>query len=343
MANLTRASQELFRRSPDECFPSLSVLSQHCLWQKEQAAEVWQPPRAINTTAVGGGTLMLAHGDSPERYRLNDWSFSQLCRLAGVAKETVNRLSPDTAARVFGETLPRGNKPLQLFTQGDQLRSIHAASYTRLFNAELLAVIQEFATDFEPPPKGFNGATGLYGGEQDMFCFLIDPLGWTEIGGEAFAPGFFVWNSEVGSRAVGIETFWFQAVCQNHIVWDAVEVVEFTRKHTTNVHEALGEVRRIIEALVAKRDARRDKFAAAIQRAMQAKLGDDAEEVQKVLSQHTIPRALAREAIEIARQQGRFTIFTIVDALTRLAGKLVNAGDRTEIDQRAARLLALAA
>jgi hypothetical protein len=222
MANLTRASQELFRRSPDECFPSLSVLSQHCLWQKEQAAEVWQPPRAINTTAVGGGTLMLAHGDSPERYRLNDWSFSQLCRLAGVAKETVNRLSPDTAARVFGETLPRGNKPLQLFTQGDQLRSIHAASYTRLFNAELLAVIQEFATDFEPPPKGFNGATGLYGGEQDMFCFLIDPLGWTEIGGEAFAPGFFVWNSEVGSRAVGIETFWYQQVCCNHIVWDAV-------------------------------------------------------------------------------------------------------------------------
>jgi hypothetical protein len=125
--------------------------------------------------------------------------------------------------------------------------------------------------------------------------------------------------------------------------WGVVEVIEFTRKHTTNVHEALGEVRRIIEALVAKRDARRDKFAAAIQRAMQAKLGDDAEEVQKVLSQHTIPRALAREAIEIARQQGRFTIFTIVDALTRLAGKLVNAGDRTEIDQRAARLLALAA
>ena len=55
-----------------------------------------------------------------------------------------------------------------------------------------------------------------------MFCFLIDPAGWTEIGGQAFAPGFFVWNSEVGSRSVGIETFWFQAVCQNHIVWDAV-------------------------------------------------------------------------------------------------------------------------
>jgi type I restriction-modification system DNA methylase subunit len=34
-----------------------------------------------------------------------------------------------------------------------------------------------------------------------MFCFLIDPKGWIEIDGEAFAPGFFVWNSEVGRRA----------------------------------------------------------------------------------------------------------------------------------------------
>ena len=105
MANLTRASQELFRRSPDECFPSLSVLSQHCLWQKEQAVELWQPPRAIGTSAVSGGTLMLANGDGPDRYRLNDWSFSQLCRLAGVAKETVSR------AGERNDSPPAGNPP----------------------------------------------------------------------------------------------------------------------------------------------------------------------------------------------------------------------------------------
>src|SRR4029079_4004558 len=72
-----------------------------------------------------------------------------------------------------------------------------------------------------------------------MFAFLIDPAGWTEIGGDAFAPGFFVWNSEVGRRSLGVQTFWFQAVCQNHIVWDAVDVFEFTRKQRANVHEKL--------------------------------------------------------------------------------------------------------
>ena len=61
-----------------------------------------------------------------------------------------------------------------------------------------------------------------------------------------------------------------------------MEVVEFSRKHTANVHEALSEIRQVIEALVRKRDERRDGFAKVIQPAMETKLGDDADEVQKV-------------------------------------------------------------
>ena len=146
--------------------------------------------------------------------------------------------------------MPQANKPLQLFTEDDLVRSIHGHSYTRLHNADLVTMLREFAADFQPPQKAgaTGGGTGLYCGEQDLFCFLIDPTGWAEIDGEAFAPGFFVWNSEVGKRSVGISTFWFQAVCANHIVWDAVEVVEFTRKHTGKVGEALGDIRRIVEA-----------------------------------------------------------------------------------------------
>jgi hypothetical protein len=272
---------------------------------------------------------------------MNDWSFSQLCRFAGVGRETVNRLSVATAQRVFAETLPSGNKPIQLFTQGDCLRSLHGASYTRLFDADLVALLQEFAVDFHPPQKAAGGGTGLYAGEQDMFCFLIDPTGWTEIEGEAFAPGFFLWNSEVGKRSLGVQTFWFQAVCQNHIVWDAVEVVDYSRKHTASVHESLSEVRRIIEALVAKRDERRDGFVKVIAKAMQTKLGDDAEEVAEAVAKSGVSRSAIKQALEIAQQQGRFTIFALVDALTRVAGRSEFAGDRTDADERAAKLLDL--
>ena len=264
------------------------------------------------------GTLA-ANGDG--HFDLNDWSFAQLCKLANVSKDTVNRLSPTTASRVFAETLPTGTKPLQLLTTHDTVRAIHQASYTRLFNVDLLTMVREFATDFVPPQPanveakpadvsaddvpfdvdpepvapsqdgrstGEPEATGLYCGEQDMFCFLIDPTGWAEIEGQAFAPGFFIWNSEVGRRSVGVQTFWFQAICQNHIVWDAVEVADFSRKHTANVHESLAEIRRRIEVLVEKRDQRRDGFVQVIRKAMATRLGDDADEVLKLLTKQGI-------------------------------------------------------
>jgi len=379
MQNLTLASAELFRRRPDECFATFDELWRNCQEAKARSIERWHPPAEIQLD-VGAGGLGLTLGEVG-MFGLNDWSFSQLCSLAGVSKDTVNKLSSSTASEVFRETLPGGTKPLQVMTtecNADPLvRSVHGVSYTRLFDADLLSMVREFATDFQPPqearfaPGGQStgdgaptsdgtgraddlppwegseqprtrGGTGLYRGEQDMFVFLIDPLGWTEIGGEAFAPGFFLWNSEVGKRSIGVQTFWFQAVCQNHIVWDAVEVVDFSRKHTANVHESFCEIRRIIERLVAKRDERRDGFARVIGKAMATTLGETGDQMLKLLSGRGIPRSVAKEALKIAQESGRFTVFSVVDALTRLNGRMKNVGERTDADVKAASLLAMA-
>ena len=285
------------------------------------------------------GSLQLSIDVEP--FTMSDWSFGQLCKLAEVNRETINRLTPETASRVLAETLPGQGKPLQILTRGPIVRAVHAASYTRLHNADLLAMVSEFATDFQPPQKGIDQATGMYCGEQDMFCFLIDPTGWAEIEGEAFAPGFFLWNSEVGKRSLGIKTFWFQAVCQNHIVWDATEVVDFSRKHTANVHEALRDIRDIIARLVETRDARRDGFVAVMKKAMHQYVGDNSEEALDVLQKRGITRALAKEAVAIAETHGRFTIFALVDALTRLSARMNFAGDRAEADEKASALLRL--
>jgi len=119
--------------------------------------------------------------------------------------------------------------------------------------------------------------------------------------------------------------------------------VEYTRKHTANVRDSLDPLRQIIENLVAKRDARRDGFVKVIQKAMTERLGKDAEEVLKALQSQGIPKSIAKEATDIAQKQGSFTIFSLVDALTRMASKLPNAGDRTEADMKASSLLTLAA
>jgi hypothetical protein len=175
-----------------------------------------------------------------------------------------------------------------------------------------------------------------------MFAFGIDPDGWVEIEGQNFAPGFFVWNSEVGRRSLGVQAFWYQAICQNHIVWDATEVVELKRRHIGNVQEALDDVREVIAELVKKRDERRDSFASAIKLAMATPFGEDAEEVRKTLAKHGVSSRLADQAIELVTPWESYSVFGIVDALTRIAGRSENAGDRLLVDQKAASLLSLA-
>ena len=340
MATLTAANRELYRRGPDETFSSLTELHDHCRQERQYSSDVWQLPHTLQPHVHEGELLIPL--DKGGHAALTDWSFSQLCRLSGISKDTVNRLQPETARLAFRDTLPHGDKPIQLLTTSASVRSVHGVSYTRLWNAELLETIRDVAPEFQPAQTAFNGATGLYCGEQDMFCFLIDPTGWVEIGGEAFAPGFFVWNSEVGRRSLGLQTFWFQRVCQNHIVWDAVDVIDFSRKHTANVRDGLLEIRRHIEALVKKRNARRDSFAAALGKAMQTRLGDDAEDVAKQLGKHGIPQGFIKEALAIAETQGGFTIFALVDALTRLTQRVTYAADRTEVDAKVAGLLSLA-
>ena len=341
MANLKRAHQELFKRTPDENFESLPALWEFCNRQKEASLDRWHSPQSLDVRSDDGRFVVDCGSDGA--FGLTEWAFSQLCRYNGIAKDTVNRLAVDTASQVVRETMPAGRKPLQILTQDNHVRSIHGTQYTRLWNADLVMLLREFATDFEPPQKAAGGGTGLYAGEQDMFAFLIDPLGWVEIEEQAFAPGFFVWNSEVGRRSLGIQTFWFQAVCQNHIVWDAVEIVEWTRKHTGNVHDGLSKIREIVAALVEKRDARKDGFADTIRKAMSTTLGADADECLKVLGQNGIPRALAKQTLDIARENGALTIFAVVDALTRLAGEIKFAGGRTEADERASNLLSFVA
>lgn len=345
MTQLTRAHQELYCRPEDERFETLIDLHRHCQSLKDRSYRIKEPGTEFHPVFEQGHVALKIDGNNP--LALNDWSFSQVCSLSGVAKDTVTRLQPQTAAQVLSETLPHRvdeETDLQaLVIDNSTIRAVTGGTYRRLWSADLTTLLLEFATDFSPPQRGFNGATGLYAGEQDLFCFMIDPTGWAEIGGEAFAPGFFVWNSEVGKRTVGISTFWFQAVCQNHIVWDATEVIEWTRKHTGKVKDSLGEIRSVIEALVQKRDERKDGFAKVIANAMQTSYGTDAEDVQKLLAKGGFTKTVAKRAAEIAQRRGLFTIWSIVDALTQLARETKHAGSRTEADQKASALLALAA
>ena len=44
---LTRGSQELFRRSPDESFATLADLWRHCQKQREESSDLWERPESL--------------------------------------------------------------------------------------------------------------------------------------------------------------------------------------------------------------------------------------------------------------------------------------------------------
>jgi len=189
MVNLKRAHEQLFRRTRDEKFESLPELMAHCRSQREVSQELWHPPGLL-LPQVGSRSMEL-HLGSDGAFALNHWSFSQLCSLCGVSRDTINKLSPETASRALQETRPTGAKPMQVFVNEDTVRAIHGTQYSRLWNTDLLDAVLDAAPDFQPPQTAAGGGTGLYAGQEDLFIFLIDPAGWTDIEGQPFAPGLF--------------------------------------------------------------------------------------------------------------------------------------------------------
>ena len=116
MVSLTRANRELYRRGPDETFHTLKDLHEHCRQERQYSTDVWQLPQTLQPSLCDGElTVTLEKNDG---VGLTDWSFTQLCRLAGISKDTVNRFNPDTARLAFRDTLPSGEKPVQLLTTG---------------------------------------------------------------------------------------------------------------------------------------------------------------------------------------------------------------------------------
>lgn len=94
---------------------------------------------------------------------------------------------------------------------------------------------QEHAACSDDAPKASEDErAGLYASDRDVFMFMIDGGSILEAGPRAeLNRGFFVWNSEVGSKTFGLCTFLFNKVCGNNIVWGATDVNRLVIRHTS--------------------------------------------------------------------------------------------------------------
>lgn len=246
----------------------MSILRQPLVKQPEQHGGA---TFTTDETATGLA-LVSAAGHA---YRPSHHAFSQLAALAGAPAGYLRSLPAAMAADClnYGLHVARDIEEIGLLLQrnGDStLRAATGPNYGRIWDDEIVSTLVDLYGDgvsgrFRVPGEFGSRVevtkenTTLYAGDRDMFVFLTDEENRIEVPNRrdgktgSLARGFLVYNSEVGSRSFGIETFLFDYVCRNRIVWGASNHQTFRMRHTSGAPDRWLE--RLQPALRAYADA----------------------------------------------------------------------------------------
>lgn len=315
-------------------------------------------------------TGMAVIGPSGAAYRPSHHAFSQLAQLAGAPAGYLRDLPAAMASDClnYGLHVNRDVAEIGLLLQrnGDStLRAATGPNYGRIWDSEIVRTLTDLYGDgltgrfrvpgeFGQRVEVTKDNTTLYAGDRDMFVFLTDEENRIEIPNRrdgqsgSLARGFLVYNSEVGSRSFGIETFLFDYVCMNRIIWGATNHQTFRMRHTSGAPDRWLE--KLQPALRAYADASTEGVTDLIAAAQTARIaktegGDsNAEAVNNfLLKRFTKAQANGISAAHML-EEGR-PIETLWDAsvgATAYAKGIEWQNERVEIERKGGELLALA-
>lgn len=385
MTNLMTASNQWFKRPEDERFPnSKAAHAKAYQWYTESVESQPIPFRklhVIDTYDEPFGDLEL-EGPSGETAKFTDWSFGQLCQRVKMQRDLPARISRGTAANAFNELIEKAdNKDAVLLIHqngGTAVRSMNSEIYTRIWNHEIfqwLMSIEERgwrtpparpaipgqhtrrATEEDILPNSQAAALGIKVGDviadagtycsaHDMFAFRVHET--LDVDGQALNRGFFVWNSEVGARSLGLDWFIYDAICGNHIVWGAEMLGSIRIRHVGKnglSYRLSSEMEGTVEEYERTSP---DLIVGAVREAKSVKLGEDKEKVVESIDKMKIGinSKLLEEAFDIASMTPRYgnprSAWAMTQGLTELSQqKYANWADkRTDMDRAAGRILA---
>lgn len=251
-----------------------------------------------------------------------------------------------------------------------ELRAVTGPDYGRIYDHELVSAVQRIAgngtgntrwkvpgtldwatSTYNPFVEVTAETTTLYASDRDVFLFLVDDTHPIEAGKLAdgspdlYFRGFYCWNSEVGSKTLGIASFYLRGVCQNRNLWGVEGFEEITIRHSKYAasrfaHEAAPALERFATSSPAP-------FVAGIRAARERIVATTDEERTDFLTKRAgFGRTDAGKIIDTAlREEGRApeSIFDFVQGITAVARAKEHQDARLELEQRAKRLLDKAA
>lgn len=369
MRNLMQASNQWASRPDDERFLSLDELREAVLDRRNLSREIVLPSDHLTVEADGSEIVVVPRPDLAATHskheairgsRLTNWTFNQLCARAepSVPGSFVSRLPTELAVVNLAwclESADRKDAKFLMTENGQtQLRSITSSTYGRIWDHEVVEAVQKRIDPdvWKIPSASYasrdpKAATTLYASDRDIFLFMVDETHPIEVNGDRLHRGFFVWNSETGKCVFGIKTFLYRYVCDNRIVWGASNEVEVKVRHTKG-----GPARFVAEAAPALAqyvESSTQTEVRAIQYANAHTIGDDRNEVVSWLQKRGFTKSLAllgaRKAEEEADLRGGDprSLYHVVNGLTDAAKDSKHTDARLKLEERAGKLLDLAA
>ena len=367
-----RVSSQWFSRPDDERYLSLSALNAAVRARSERATTRTVETRTLRVEASRDSAerLALTVPGRAEPIAPTNWSFGQMCSLIGAPASYLRQLpAPLAGINLQHGLLSHRAEQVKTLEAEDgrlELRAVTGPDYGRIWDHELVEAVMRIAGDgtgdtrwkvpglldwstmtHNPFVAVTKDTTTLYASDRDIFLFLVDDTHPIEAGRlpngdpDLYFRGFYCWNSEVGSKTLGMASFFLRAVCMNRNIWGAEGFEEISIRHSKFAanrfaHEAapalenfansspapfMAGIKASRERIVARKDEDRENFL--------RKQGFSKPETVKIIA-------------TVLDEEGRppESIFDFVQGITALARSKPHQDARLELEGRASKLLA---
>jgi hypothetical protein len=366
-----RVSSEWFSRPDDERYIDLTDLYDAVRRRAERAQTRTVESRAVKVEASRDSAerLALIVPGRDESVAPTHWSFGQLCSLVGAPSSYLRQLpAPLAGINLQHGLLSHRAELVKTLEAGDghvELRAVTGPDYGRIWDHELVAAVMKIAGNGTgdtrwkvPGVLDWNSmthnpfvditkdTTTLYASDRDVFLFLVDDTHPIEVGRlpdgspDLYFRGFYCWNSEVGSKTLGIASFYLRAVCMNRNLWGVENFEEITIRHSKFAAQRFAH--EAAPALTSFADSSPAPFIAGIKAARERIVARSDEDRDSFLRKRGFSKSETVKIVEtVLREEGRppESLFDFVQGITALARGKTHQDARLELEGRAKRLL----
>jgi hypothetical protein len=366
-----RVSSEWFSRPDDERYLSLSALYAAIRARADRATARTVETRTLRVEARRDNAELLALivPGREEPIAPTHWSFGQMCSLVGAPAGYMRQLPAPLAGinMQHGLLSHRGElvKTLEVDDGRIELCAVTGPDYGRIWDHELVAAVMKIAGEgtgetrwkvpglldwstmtHKPFVEVTKDTTTLYASDRDVFLFLVDDAHPIEAGRlpngdpDLYFRGFYCWNSEVGSKTLGMASFYLRAVCMNRNIWGAEGFEEISIRHSKFAsHRFAHQVAPALERFATSSPA---PFVAGIRAAREQIVARKDEDRESFLRKRGFTRPETEKIIAIVlEEEGRppESIFDFVQGITALARAKPHQDARLELEGKAGKLL----